>query len=854
MKPTIKNYCPLPISFQRNQGQNDPEIKFQAQANGYDLLFTPAAAVMVLKPSGPSQRNLQLKDLSPRKSLPSVIVGEPLPTRVELKMSGSNKDPRILGLEKLPGQVNYFLGDHSDNWLTNIPTYAKVQYRDIYPGIDVIYSMNKRQLEWDFIVHPGANPDLITLDFTENDEVVVDQHGNLLVTAGKELIRISKPVVYQETALHRNAVFGSYRLDGQQVSFQLSDYDPGKPLVIDPVIEYSTYLGGLNDDQGYGIATDSAGNVYITGLTWSSWTSPPGFPLKDPYQANNLGMYNAFITKINSEGALVYSTYLGGTNADTSRSIAVDTKENAYVIGTTYSNDFPTVNPIQANNNGSWDVFVTKLNAAGNALIYSTYLGGTQDDIGNGIAVDPAGNAYITGYTQSSSLFPPGFPTKNAIQPDNNSVYPLNDIFVTKINPDGSLGYSTYFGGGNNDMANGIAADTKGNVYVTGSTMSVPPTGFPITPGCFQPSFGGNTDAFITKFNADGSLGYSSYLGGGTYDEGVSITVDSTGNSYVTGFTSSVDFPTKVPFQANNNGDMDAFVTKVNADGSSLVYSTYLGGAIDDRGYGITVDTNNYVYVTGSTFSAGATSPPGFPTKRAIQPDSSSVYPFNDAFITKIKPDGSALIYSTYLGGKSYDEGHGIIADSEGNTYVTGFTFSSWTPSPPGPQPGPPGFPVKNPLQANNNGPWDVFVLKLTPVANLTITKSASPSPLTLGQNLTYQITVMNLGPDPATDVIVTDTLPPDVDFISSTGCSQLADSVTCNLGILDPDTSAVITITIKPQKIGTITNTATVTSKQSSPVTTMITTKIIPPITPLLYTNRTIVTNWRKNPPLFIK
>jgi len=855
MNPTIKNYCPLPVSFQLNRGQSDPEVKFLTQASGYNLLLTPSATVMVLKPSAESyvEKNLQPTGFTSEKSFRSAAGKQTPAAVVQLKLIGVNENSQIIGLEELPGKVNYFVGNAPDKWRTDIPTYAKVKYLDVYPGIDMIYSGNERQLEWDFIVHPGANPDLISLDFAGNEQLLLDDHGNLLLTAGSEQIRISKPVVYQEAAHQRNTVFCSYICNDHQVGFQLGDYDPSKPLIIDPIIEYSTYLGGSDEDKGYGITSDAAGNVYVTGYTTSSTAFPPGFPVLDPYQADNasVAIPDAFITKITATGALVYSTYLGGTGADTGWSIAIDAAGNAYVTGSTSSTDFPTANPIQGINNSNgagFDVFVTKLNAAGNALIYSTYLGGTQDDGGYGIAVDQAGNAYVTGYTQSSSLFPPGFPTQNPIQPDNNSVFPLNDAFVTKINADGSLGYSTYLGGSNNDIGNAITVDSAGNAYVTGSTMSAPPNGFPITLGSFQPVFGGNIDAFVTKLNADGSLGYSSYLGGGNLDEGRSITVNSAGNAYVTGNTSSIDFPTINPLQPNNNGgSSDAFVTRISADGSSLVYSTYLGGADQDIGYGITVDSNGYIYVTGSTFSSGANSPPGFPTKNPLQADNNGL---NDAFITKITPDGSGFIYSTYLGGKSFDEGNSIAADSDGNTYVTGFTFSSWTPSPPGPPPGPPGFPVENPIQANTNGPWDVFVLRLAPVATLTITKTGSPNPLPLGQNLTYQITITNNGPDPVTNLTLIDTLPPDVDFISaSTGCGQIAGIVTCILGTLAPDSSVTVTIVVKPNNAGTITNTATATSTQTNPVSVSITNTVIIPVF-IKFTNITLKRDWRENPP----
>jgi len=842
MNPNIKNYCTMPLGFQINRGQSDQQVKFIAHSSSYNLLLTPSEAIMILKPSPDNdiEKNLQPKNLRQTAAnlSPSAIV--------RLKLSDTNENQEILGLEEQSGKVNYFVGNAPDNWRTDVPTYAKVKYRDVYPGIDAIYSANQRQLKWDFIVHPGANPDLISLDFSENEQLKLDDHGNLLLSAGGEEIRIGKPMVYQEAAEQRREILASYVLKDHQVSFRLGNYDTTKSLIIDPTIEYSTYLGGTNDDFGYGITSDLNGNIYVTGLTWSvGTTSPPGFPTKDPYQNNNLGFYNAFITKIDGTGALVYSTYLGGTDSDNGWSIAVDSAGNAYVAGATFSTDFPTVNPIQGVNNGNWDVFVTKLNAAGNALLFSTYLGGSQDDIGYSIALDPNNNIYVTGYTESSSADPNGFPTLNPMQANNNSTIGFRDAFVTKINSNNTLSYSTYLGGWKNDIGYGITADSTGNAYITGSTesdpvLTPPPNGFPITLGCFQPSFGGITDAFVTKLNANGSLSYSSYLGGGNYDEGHSIAVDSASNAYVTGFTasnnaSSPPFPTTAsPLQSDNNGNIDAFVTKINASGSSLVYSTYLGGANEDKGFGIAVDSSGYAYVTGSTYSSGTVSPPGFPLKNPLQTNNNGL---NDAFITKITPNGSDLIYSTYLGGNSYDQGYSIAADSAGNTYVAGFTFSTGATSPP-------GFPVENPIQADSNGPYDVFALKLLSVASLAITKSAYPVPLPLGQNLTYQITVTNHGPDPATNVIVTDTLPPDVVFISaSTGCGEIAGIVTCNLGTLAPG-SATITIVVRPTIVGSFTNTATATSTQSGPVSVTITT------TTAIYTNLTITRDWRRNPP----
>lgn len=844
MNPSIKNFCPQAVNFQLNCGQSDPEVKFLTQTNGYTLFMTPSVTVMVLKPP-PALRVEGLKRCAAANSLQPLTDNQAQAAVAEFKLSGANANPEVHGLEELPGKVNYFIGNDPDKWLIDIPTYAKVKYLNVYPGIDITYSAGQQQIEWDFIVHPGANPELIALDIVGIRELQLDDQGNLLLTTGNEQIRLTKPVVYQEATLQRNPVSAGYTLNGRQVGFRIDGYDPAKPLVIDPVIEYSTYLGGKDIDLGYGLASDPAGNVYITGLTWSSWAgNPPGFPVQDPYQADNAGVYNVFITKMSAAGTLVYSTYLGGTDSDQGLSIAVDAGGNAYVTGSTFSTDFPTANPLQGSNNGNWDAFVTKLNANGNALIYSTYLGGTQDDFGYSIAVDPDGNAYVTGNTASFNAFPPGFPVKNPLQSDNNGDI---DAFVTKISADGSsFIYSTYLGGAKEDKGSGVAADANGYAYVTGhtssNTASLP--GFP-TKNPIQADNNGSFDAFITKIEPDGSgLIYSTYLGGSGYDEGNGIALDSAGNAYVIGYTASSNtsppgFPTKNPLQPDNNGGIDVFVTKINADGNSLVYSTYLGGANEDKGYGIAVDANGYAYITGHTASNTGT-PPGFPTKNPLQSDNNGSF---DAFVTKIKRDGSGLVYSTYLGGQDYDEGRGITADPDGYITATGLTFSAGTASPP-------GFPVVDPLQANNNGAYDVFALRLAPVANLAITKSGSPDPLPLGQNLTYQITVTNNGPDTATSVILTDTLPPGVDFISaSTGCGQTAGVVTCNLGILDSGTSAIITIIVKPKNAGTITNTATVTSTQSTPLSVTTTTTVITPVY-YNFTNQTIKNDWRKNPP----
>jgi len=542
-----------------------------------------------------------------------------------MKVVGSNPQAKVEGLEELAGKVNYFIGNDPDKWHTDVATCAKVMYSGVYPGIDLVYYGNQSQLEYDFIVQPGAKPDSIRLAFEGAQSIRINESGELVLnTPGGEVIQ-RKPIVYQESAAGRNAVEGAYVLSaGDEVTFQVSVYDQSRALVIDPVLSYSTYLGGIGSDQGYGIAVDSSGAAYVTGVTDSI-----NFPTASPIQAANGGGQDAFVTKINPAGnALVYSTYLGGSSGifnENGSAIAVDSSGAAYVTGQTSSANFPTVGPIQVAFGGGGDAFVTKINPAGNGLVYSTYLGGSNFDEGRGIAVDSSGAAYVTGQTQSTN-FPTASPIPAAIGGGQ-------DAFVTKINPAGNaLVYSTYLGGSFGDVGNGIAVDSSGAAYVTGLTVS---TNFP-TASPIQGVFGGGPpggvlDAFVTKINAAGNaLVYSTYLGGSSPDQANAIAVDSSGAAYVTGYTQSTNFPTAnpLPTQAAFGGGVDAFVTKFNPAGTALVYSTYLGGG-GEQGAGIAADSSGAAYVTGYTYSLN------FPTANPIQAAKGGGY---DAFVAKIEP------------------------------------------------------------------------------------------------------------------------------------------------------------------------------------------------------------------------
>ena len=502
-----------------------------------------------------------------------------------------------------------------------------------------------------------------------------------MIQGGEDEVRLHKPVVYQ-TAVNQGAegsarhfVDGHYVLKGDnRVSFEVASYDPGKTLVIDPVLVYSTYLGG---DAGSGIAVDPSGNAYVTGSTSSS-----NFPTANPFQAVYGGFTDAYVAKLNPDGsALVYSTYLGGRDSDYGYGIAVDSAGNAYVTGYTESTDFPTAHALQDFRAGELDAFVAKLTPDGSALVYSTYLGGYggmfEQSYGYGIAVDASGNAYVTGQTGS-----PSFPTASPLQAVFGGYL---DAFVAKLNPTGSaLVYSTYLGGSDYDNGYGIAVDSAGNAYVTGGTVS---TDFP-TANPLQAVLGGGQDVFVAKLNPTGSaLVYSTYLGGSDFDRGFGIAADSSGNAYVTGQTNSVDFPTANALQPVYGGGPafdpiemggDVFVAKLNPTGSALAYSTYLGGSNGDEGYGIAVDSAGNAYVTGVTLSTD------FPTASPLQ---AVLWGPNDSFVAKLNPTGSALAYSTYLGGSGSESGSGIAVDSTGNAYVTGGTAST-------------NFPTANPLQA----------------------------------------------------------------------------------------------------------------------------------------------------------
>lgn len=975
-------YGDLPMHFERNQGQFDGRVKFAARGAGYALWLTAAEAVLSLHGGERKPVTADAAHAELGQAQPPAQARETQAAVIRMKLINANPAASVTGAEEMAGRSNYFVGNDAAKWRAGVSNYAKVAVRGVYRGVDMVYYGNGRQLEYDFNVAAGANPTAIGWRIAGAKRLRVDATGELVIATAAGEVRQHKPVAYQESNGERREIAARYVLRGKnRVSFALGRYDRRQPLVIDPVLGYSTYLGGGSYDEGYAIAVDGAGNAYVTGLTYSA-----DFPTASAVQPMLSDFGDVFVTKLNANGtALVYSTYLGGSDDDYGSAIAVDAAGNAYVTGSTRSSNFPTLNPLQSphgNPHLNQEAFVTKLNVAGTALVYSTYLGGSGRDEASSIAADAAGNAYVAGWTTSTD-----FQTVNALQPTPGG---NSDVFVSKLNAAGTaFVYSTYLGGAGGESAAAIAADDAGSVYVAGSTVSpnfplanpiqsdfkgktafksldgagdwttinnglpvyasvnalavdpqtpstiyaatsppavykstdggdtwssasnglpqaplnalavspaTPSTLFlasingvyrstdaganwsmagqpfgaaysiafdPVNPanvyvgrnnniskstdggnswvtplfygdgylpgaihaiavdpntpstlyiggtGIFKNTVGGGgaywqpvgfvshtiysltidptnsatiyagtsyhiykstdgsgtwsqlddnpakniralvispavtstlyaaiygggviksidgggswatvrnglsnslvtalaidpqnpsrlyagaavaSDGFITKLDAAGAaLTYSTYLGGNEADSCAAIAVDTGGNAYITGPTTANDFPTVNPVQSYS-GDTDVFVAKLNSAGTALVYSTYLGGNWYDMPYGLAVDKAGNAFVTGYTVSADF-----------VATDPVRIY--GDAFVVGLNPAGSALIYSTSLGGQTDEEvGKGIAVDPAGNVYVTGYTGATDFPVTPGA------------WQTGFHGYYDAFITKI---------------------------------------------------------------------------------------------------------------------------------------------
>jgi hypothetical protein len=639
-------YSRLPLSFEPNRGQTGAAVKFLARGLGYTLFLTSDEAVLALQASA-------------RAGAGEAAV-------VRLKLVGAAGDARVSGERELAGRSNYFLGKDPQGWHTDIATYAQVRCREVYRGIDLVYYGRQGRLEYDFVVGPGGRTRQIRLGIEGAGSMRVEGEGDLVLAVGEGEVRFQRPEAYQWVGGVRRQVAARYAVVGKrEVGFQVGDYDGSQPLIIDPVLSYSTYLGGTGGDTAYGIAVDSLGSAYVTGTTGSR-----DFPLTSAAQTVNYGIGDVFVAKLNPAGTgLIYSTYLGGGGQDTATSIAIDSSGNACVAGFTYSTYFPvTASAFQSDYVGDGDGFIAELSASGSTLIYASYIGGSGPDFVRGVAVDSSGNAYLTGSTYSTD-----FPVVNFLQIGNVGDA---DAFVARVSPSGAgLIYSTYLGGSKADFGQAIAVDdASGNVYVTGYTYS---SDFP-TQNAFQSSNAGGADVFVTELNAAGTgLIYSTYLGGSGQDRAFGMAIDAAGSVYLTGDTSSTDFPTTPnAAQLYNHGQGDVFVSRLNPGGWGLVYSTLLGGSDTDQADAVAVDSSGNAYVTGFTRSAD------FPTVNPLQKilgifgaSSCEGTTCADAFVLKLRSSGQ-LVYSTYLGGSGSESGWAIAAGSSGQAYLAGSTTS----------------------------------------------------------------------------------------------------------------------------------------------------------------------------------
>jgi uncharacterized repeat protein (TIGR01451 family) len=1138
----VESYGKLPLRFEANAGQTDGRVKFVARGQGYALFLTPNEAVLRLARQragrtkagqppllAPDSRadfagfNVSLRDsLSDERA-----AGDDASAVLTMRVAGANPAPRVSGLERLAGESHYLIGDDSRRWRTGVRGYAKVRYEAVYPGVDLVYYGNQRQLEYDFVVQPGADAGQIKLAFAGADAIKVDADGALALSVAGDEVKWLRPVAWQEADGRRREVACDFKVEGDsQVGFALGDYDRRLPLVIDPVLVYSTFVGGTGSDEGLAVAVDKDGNAYLTGATLAQ-----DFPGASPIQGTRGSGAEAYVLKLNPAGTqVVYATWLGGNNTDRAYAIAVDAGGQAFVTGGTLSTNFPTTTgALQRPTGDGFDTFVAKLNPSGSALVYSAVFGGSGSDQAYGLALDADGNAYVAGTTSSVNLPATGIQTARrgspvytsndrganwaagggissvavnsfAFSPSGDAVYAATnrnvfkstdggrqwrDTVSTGANPftygvdavvvdpatpttlyaatfigvwkttdggatwqvkntglnfglpwvhalaidpsapgtlyaatesgvwkttDGAekwtesnagIGvtsgggfrpprsfhlaldptnpatvyvgtergvYKTTNGGGlwataNTGLANPsggggfgpgvdalvmsptspatlyLLADYPGGLYRTtdgGARWSLVSEGIPgtwngqparyalltvaIDPtasatlyatatdgrvhkstdggATWTPSDAGllnlpaNTlavdrngnvyagtnsgaDAFVAKLNASGSaLGYLTYLGGEKFDSGAGITVDAQGNAYVIGTTDSTNFPTASPLQAASGGFADAYVTKINSAGTALVWSTYLGGALNDKGGGIALDA------AGRLWLAGETNSENFPTVNSLQALNKGVkdpyYSAPDAFIARLDLDGAGVKFATYLGGSGFDTATKIALDAAGNAYVTGHTGSDDFPALGAAQA------ARNNGQVNSPNVYDAFVAKLNvagprlayatflggrgqdygyaiavdaagnayvagntasqdfPVvgssvhpfrgaeafitklavsADLAVTIADSPDPVMANNPLTYTLTVKNNGPDGASDVTLTDTLPSGVTLVSSTPSQGTcgAAEVKCELGEIKGGAQATVTVVVTPAAPGTLTNPGSACLKRAS-------------------------------------
>ena len=826
----------LPLFFEPNQGQTAPQVKFLARGAGYGLFLTADEAVLNLQRITPNPRTATA---NPEPKASSVI---------RMHLDGANSSARVSGASPLPGKSTYFIGNDPAKWHVDVPQFARVQYQAVYPGVDLVYYGNQGQLEYDFRVASAADPNQIALSFKgASARIDSGDSGDLILATANGDVRFRAPRVYQQEGNVQKPVAGSFRqIAENKIGFTIGDYDHSRELVIDPVLSYSTYLGGSGTEGLVKVAVNGGGdgNIYLAGSTNST-----DFPVTDG--STRKGAQNIFISKIFPQNAgtgtsqLVYSIYLGGSQVDSLAGIAVDSNSNIYVAGSTTSSDFPTINGFQDSATGSHG-FVSAITLTGTpqqlvyTLTYSTFLAGNGIDTVTGLAIDGTGNAFVTGTTTSTNDQSNGFPANpNGFQFVSHAP---NQFFASKIFTKGtgsqSMIYSTYLGGGNpqsgQTQGGGIAVDGSGSMYITGATNFLPVDGpnqgevrFPLNlayQSCLDEasktacSLSNPTalDAFVAKITPKAGFTlpiYCTYLGGSGDDIGYAIAVDSSNNTYITGSTTSTDWvSTGSGFQTAYGGGGDAFIAKIgNLTGSSypLNYFTYLGGSGSDVGQAIQVDPVQAAHVVGST-----SSPDLLLTPNALQ----SYGGGGDAFVAVISTTFSgrgAGDLLTYLGGSQQDQGTGVAIDVFGATYAAGNTQSSQSSST--------KFPITSTAyQGQLNGPQDAFVSQIGAKSVLTVAPSStspSPNPVAAGTQVAFTFNITNTGPDSASQVTFTAvnlpttglTSTPTAKVTSGTGsCGTVqGTTISCFIPTLavcstTPCTSAIVEVDLTPAITGT--------------------------------------------------